>query len=143
MASVQRITGVLENGEARAPDVPRHTATTIVVTRFEDAEAIVDVVYPTGVPVDLTPGGDFVEWTARLTIAAKLDPCMKLPTLVVAGVLVRPEGKNRLSFSMPAETFRQLTPGRYMFDVTLDADGEHHTVVRVSTLILEAGLSRA
>lgn len=133
-----RITGVLEDGTNRAPDIPRNTATTIKLQRFADASIFVRARRPSGVGINFN---SFTTWTAYLTIVRQLEPCQAIPDLRVTGTLqpLDPEAPVLL-FTISKNQFRKLDPRRYFFDVALVADGSQFELVRVGALIVQPGL---
>jgi hypothetical protein len=135
------LTGVLDDGTRLDPEVPRNTATTITLTQFGSALIIVDVVYNSGAPVDISK---MTGWAAKFSVNRNIDPCVKFPDVHKLGVLVSGSSvKSRLQFTLVPEDTRNLALGRYFFDVWLEVPGaQRWQIVRVGTLLLAPGLAR-
>lgn len=144
MSQTVKLIGVVDDGAALDPMLPRNTATTITIPRNGDVVVELDVFLNSGVPVTLG-SGLFATWTAIFTAARNLDDCQRVFEIQVAGLKDSTQ-PNRIIFRLPGTRTRDLPLGRYLFDIWLNTtapENKRWQVVKVSALILQPGLVRA
>jgi len=134
---IRRIRGVLDDGSCVGPTVPHNTATTVVIPHRSQVRLLMEVTYPSGVPLVSST------LTTVLTIQRSPDPCIEVPTIRLNGsVYAGSDGKpNVWSFTLPLSETRKLTPGRYFFDVWGQESTDSWNLVRMSALVVVASLS--
>lgn len=130
---VEALVGILENGSAYAPGVPRDARRELRVTQGATTTIQLSLVYPSGELVNV----GILAPTLTLVVS-KTTYEAGLPTdLQIAGVAAPLEGPNRVNFSLaPADTLA-LVPGRYLYTVWWALGGVREPVVPTSGLWLE------
>lgn len=130
--------GLLEDGSAPDPLMPRSSATTLVVPSGESNVIDVRVFAPCAVPVNLTGH------TAQLVVCCTIDPCRRVPDKSFDATFpVDPVG-NLARFTLGKDAFRGVNPARYYFEVwlTRTSDANRFQVVRTSGFVLTPSLIR-
>jgi len=128
------LTGVVDDGSARAATVPESTKTVVDFAAGTDVTILLTVVNNAGAAVDLSPVGTVVTFT----IQKRLDS---------ARASVRATGtvdiieSSKVTFAIAAEDTVHLTPGVYFFDVGLVLSDKTYQVVELSKVTLTATLS--
>jgi len=123
---------VLENGATRSPFVPSVARYSLEVTLGADATIVLDVVDAAGVPVKLAG--------ATVRLAVKQRTADASPTIAKTGVLKPATAPNRVEFTLaPADT-KNLTPGRYLWDVWLTQSGKRDCIVQLSLFLLHPAI---
>lgn len=146
MTQTLYVTGVVEDGSARDPALPRNTATTVLMPQFASVGLNVLVFSASGAPIDLSSAGSPPVGT--FTMQRVLDSCQKLPEQQLTGAWAgAPGAKNLLLFSILPKHTRHLALGRYFFDVWLTLPAGPLTgkwqIVGTSVVVLQAALQRA
>jgi hypothetical protein len=142
VSAVVNLTGLIEDGSSRAPEMPRESATTFHLTAGQTSEVLLRLFYPSAVPVPVA-SWEAGSWSARLAIACSVEACALRPDWSIAGALeAAPGAGNTVRFPVPAGTFRGAQPGRYYADAWLIRGAERWQVLQLSGLILHAGLVR-
>lgn len=141
------LTGVIEDGSERDPNLPRSTATTILFPQFANVELNVLVHTAAGAPVDLTAVAPNVP-VGTFTLRNQLGGCNELPLVQLAGGWPgAPQPMNRLRFAIEPKHTRKPALGRHFFDVWLELFTGPFVgrwqVVATSAVVLQAALQRA
>ena len=122
------VTGVLEDGTPRQPNVPVNPRVHLNVPRGTDLELEVAVVTPLGIPVSLTGVG------TELLFTLKKSPQEDPPRITKTATL---SGNTGTFLIVPADTQR-LQPGLFGWDVWLTKDGLRDAVIPLSPFNLLA-----
>lgn len=128
---------VVENGDRRSPEVPANTRQTLQAARGSDLLVRATVVTPGGIRVDLGAAG------TSLVLTVKRKTSDGSATLSKTGSVQPLVGKGVADFSFVAADFKNLTPGRYVFDVVLVQTSARQAVVPASPFVLQAGVTPA
>ncbi len=124
--------GVVNDGRAFAPAVPKYNAQQIELPLGVLASITVEVVYPDGTPAALA--GTYV-------LTVKRSP-MALTTplgFALSGTRVN----NRVTFALPAASTSAMLARRYLYDVWHTTGSDRTCLIPVSPFVLLPTISRA
>lgn len=122
------LVGLLDDGSPRRAGVPVNPRNTITISQGGDVIFEVKVQATSGTLVDLHDVSTSMIWSVKKKPADQ-------PALIRS---VAARTVQTATFTLtPADT-KNLTPGRYVYDVWLTLGGKRDAVIPLSTLILEA-----
>ena len=125
------LTGVLDDGTETSRDVPEQPRVQLRLIQGASTTVRMQVLNPSGVLVDLNSPA------ATLTLTAKKKTSVALAALSVAGAIQTVDGKGRVDFTIAPAATKNVTPGRYFYDVWYVAGSTREPLVPTSPLTLE------
>ncbi len=126
---ILKLTGVLEDGNPKAPSVPLNPRRTLTWPQGTDVTVEVLCLKTDGSPVALDGPNAKVQMQVKRDPRSNSADLSKTVTTLSSGVA---------SFSFTATEQKQLSPGRFYFDVWLTTDaGKRDALVPISPLLLE------
>lgn len=106
------VTGVLDDGSAYRPGVPRNPRKTLQVVRGSKVEVEVEVVNPAGASVDLSSADVSVVFTVKTKPLLDYAVVEKVATKLDGGT----RGRALVTIS-PTDWTDEVQPGRYLWDL--------------------------
>jgi hypothetical protein len=125
--------GVLEDGTPKREGVPINPRNTITIQQGANVTIEVKV---------QTPGGTFIDLgdpTTSIVLSVKKKPADQPPPIQKTATKL---GSIATFTLLPADT-KNMTPGRYIYDVWLTCASIRDAVIPLSTLVLEATATTA
>jgi hypothetical protein len=127
------LVGVLEDGTPKRAGVPNNPRNTVTIQQGANVTLEVKVQTPGGTFIDFNDPTTSLLWTIKKKPADQPPPIQK--TASKSGTVA--------TFALlPADT-KNMTPGRYVYDVWLTYASARDAVIPLSTLVLEAAATSA